>query len=120
VVRVQVTQTFTNPGNGWVEGLYVFPLPADCAVDELRMQIGERTVVGEIRERQAAHAAYEQARREGRRASLVDQERPKMFTSSVANIPGGAVTISIGYPSRPLPGRLLHARYADITPYTPG
>ena len=69
VVRVQVTQTFTNPSNDWIEGLYVFPLPTDCAVDELRMQIGERTIVGEIRERPAAHAAYERrGARVGRRA----------------------------------------------------
>ena len=124
VVRVQVTQTFTNAGNGWVEGLYVFPLPADCAVDELRMQIGERTIVGEIRARQAAHEAYEQARREGRRASLVDQERPNMFTSAVANIPpGGTVTISIGY-LESLPyrdGRYTLSLPLTITPrYTPG
>ena len=124
VARVEVTQTFSNPGDGWVEGLYVFPLPADCAVDELRMQVGERTVVGEIRERAAARAAYEQARREGRRASLIDQERPNMFVSSVANIaPGSSVTISIAYleaiPYRD--GRYTLSLPLTITPrYTPG
>ena len=124
VARVEVTQTFSNPGDGWVEGLYVFPLPADCAVDELRMQVGERTIVGEIRERAAAHAAYEQARREGRRASLVEQERPNMFVSSVANIPpGGTVTITIAYldaiPYRD--GRYTLSLPLTITPrYTPG
>ena len=124
LARVEVTQTFTNPGSTWVEGLYVFPLPTDSAVDELRMQIGERTVVGEIRERAAAHAAYAQARAEGRQASLVDQERPNMFTTAVANIPpGAAVSITIAYldsiPYRD--GRYTLSLPLCITPrYTPG
>ena len=104
--------------------MYVFPLPADCAVDELRMQVGERTIVGEIRERAAAHAAYEAGRREGRRASLVEQERPNMFVSSVANIPrGGTITITIAYLDSIAyrDGRYTLSLPLTITPrYTPG
>jgi len=98
VARVEVTQRFSNGGECWMEGLYVFPLPEGSAVDELTLKIGERTLVGEIRERAAAHAAYEQARREGRQASLIDQERPNMFATAVANIPpGAAVEVHIAY-----------------------
>jgi len=46
VARVHVTQAFSNAGSDWVEGLYVFPLSADAAVDELFMKIGERTLRG--------------------------------------------------------------------------
>ena len=124
VARVEVTQTFSNPGATWVEGLYVFPLPTESAVDELRMQVGERTIVGEIRERAAAHAAYEQARSEGRQASLVDQERPNMFTTAVANIPpASTVTITIAYLDSIAyrDGRYTLSLPLCITPrYTPG
>jgi Ca-activated chloride channel homolog len=98
VARVYVTQTFSNPSSDWVEGLYVFPLPAGSAVDELVMHVGDRELRGEIKEKQAAHQLYEQAKSAGQRASLTDQERPNMFTTQVANIaPQSSVSIEIGY-----------------------
>jgi len=98
VVRAMVRQQFENPSGDWAEGVYVFPLPEDGAVDHLRMKVGERVIEGVIQERAAAKAAYVQARQEGRRASLVEQERPNVFTTSVANIPPGAViAIEIEY-----------------------
>ncbi|MCG8323622.1 MAG: hypothetical protein MI921_29275, partial [Cytophagales bacterium] len=98
VARARVTQRFVNPTNDWVEGVYVFPLPEDAAVDRLRLLIGERQVIGEIMERAAARQAYEQARDAGQRASLVSQERPNIFTNAVANIPPGeAITVEIEY-----------------------
>lgn len=98
VARVKLTQAFTNPGKQWLEGVYVFPLPEDAAVDHMRMQVGERTIEGEIREREEAKRSYEEAKAEGRKASLVEQERPNLFTNSVANIgPGETVTVTIEY-----------------------
>jgi Ca-activated chloride channel family protein len=98
VVRATVRQEFTNPADAWAEGIYVFPLPEDAAVDHLRMRVADRTIEGMIQEREAAKAGYAQARREGKRASLVEQERPNVFTASVANIPPGAsITIEIEY-----------------------
>ncbi|MFL6605463.1 MAG: marine proteobacterial sortase target protein [Steroidobacteraceae bacterium] len=98
IARVQVSQQFTNPSDDWVEGLYVFPLSADSAVDELLMHVGERVIRGDIQLREKARATYEKARSEGRRASLVDQERPNMFTTSVANIaPHSSITVEIAY-----------------------
>ena len=98
VARVYVTQTFTNPSSNWVEGLYVFPLPAGSAVDELTMHVGDREVRGEIKEKQAAHEVYEHAKAAGQQASLTDQERPNMFTTQVANIaPQSSISIEIGY-----------------------
>jgi len=98
VARARVRQEFTNPGSAWTEGVYVFPLPEDAAVDHLRMWIGERVVEGVIKEKAAAKAQYEEAKRAGQRASLVEQERPNIFTTSVANIPpGAAITVEIEY-----------------------
>ena len=98
VVRAIVTQRFTNPSESWVEGKYVFPLPEDSGVDRLRMQIGDRFIEGEIHERQHARRIYEEARAQGQRASLMEQERPNMFTTSVANIgPGETIVVQIEY-----------------------
>jgi Ca-activated chloride channel family protein len=98
VARASVRQEFTNPSRTWAEGIYVFPLPEDAAVDRLRMKVGDRLIEGVVQERTAAKAQYEQAKQEGRRASLVEQERPNVFTTSVANIaPGAAITIEIEY-----------------------
>jgi Ca-activated chloride channel homolog len=96
--RTRVTQHFYNPTSGWVEGVYVYPLPENSAVDTLKMVIGDRIVVGEIKERQEAKRVYEQAKAEGKKAALMEQERPNLFTNSVANIgPGEQIVVQIEY-----------------------
>ncbi len=98
VAQVTVRQEFRNPGSDWVEGLYVFPLPESAAVNALKMHIGERVIVGEIQEKQQARKTYEAARKAGKQASLVEQARPNLFTTSVANLgPGETVVVEIRY-----------------------
>ncbi len=98
IARVNVTQHFTNPSSEWVNGIYVFPLPENAAVDHMKMIIGERVIEGEIKERIQAKKIYTQAKQEGKKASLVEQQRPNIFTNSVANIgPNEKVSISIQY-----------------------
>ncbi|MCB1036953.1 MAG: marine proteobacterial sortase target protein [Acidobacteria bacterium] len=98
ILRGRVSQRFTNPTSGWQEGIYVFPLPETAAVDTLRMRIGERVIEGQIKERKEAKRIYQEAKSEGRKASLVEQERPNLFTNSVANIaPGEEVEVTLEY-----------------------
>jgi Ca-activated chloride channel family protein len=98
VARTRVAQTFHNPGSDWVEGVYVFPLPENAAVDRLRLRIGERVIEGQVKEKQEARRAYTEARREGRKAALIEQQRPNLFTNAVANIgPGEYVRVLIEY-----------------------
>lgn len=98
VLRARVTQKFTNPTKHCIEGVYVFPLPENSAVDTLRMVIGTRVIEGEIHEREEAKQIYEEAKSEGRKASLAEQQRPNMFTTSVASVlPGESVQIEIEY-----------------------
>ena len=93
-----VSQRFSNPTERWLEGVYVFPLPSGAAVHSMRLVIGERIIEGRIEEREAARKTYAAAKREGRKASLVEQERPNIFTTSVANIgPGETVEVRIEY-----------------------
>ncbi|HVG17577.1 MAG TPA: VIT domain-containing protein, partial [Blastocatellia bacterium] len=96
--RVVVTQEFENPFKDKIEAVYTFPLPQNAAVDDMTMRVGDRTVRGRIKRREEARAIYEAARAAGNVASLLDQERPNIFTQSVANImPGEKVTVTISY-----------------------
>lgn len=98
VARVTVTQQFHNPFKDKIEAVYAFPLHQDSAVDDMTMTVGERVVKGVIKEKGEAKRIYDQAKQQGKVASLLDQERPNIFTQSVANIePGEQVTITIRY-----------------------
>jgi len=98
VARVVVSQKFTNPSKKWIEGIYVFPLPTNSAVSRLRMRIGDRFIEGKVKERGAARKIYLQALKQGKKAALTEQERPNIFTNSVANIgPGETVLVQIEY-----------------------
>jgi Ca-activated chloride channel family protein len=107
LARVRVTQTFENPYDEPVEAVYVFPLPYTAAVDDMTMVIGERRIVGLVRRRTEARVVYEQAIARGQTASLLEQERPNIFTQTVGNIrPGQQVRIEISY--------------VDVLPYDQG
>jgi Ca-activated chloride channel family protein len=98
VARVSVTQRFANPFPDPIEAVYTFPLSERAAVDAMTLRSGDRTIRGEIKTREAARAAYEEARKEGKTAALLDEERPNVFTQSVANLmPGSAITVHIEY-----------------------
>lgn len=96
--RTIVTQRFENPADGYVEGIYVFPLPEQAAVDTLKIIEGNRVIVGEVKEKQEAKVIYEAAKARGQAAALLEQERPNIFTNSVANIgPHETVIVQIEY-----------------------
>lgn len=96
--RVDVTQRFVNPFDRPIEAVYVFPLPALAAVDDMTIRVGERTIKGRIERREEARKIYEAARNAGQLAALLDQERPNIFTQAVANIrPGDVIEINIRY-----------------------
>jgi len=96
--QVDVIQTFKNEHYEGVNARYVFPLPDESAVYKLEMKIGERTILGEIKEKQTAKKIYSQAQKQGKKASLITQKRANVFVSQVANIPPGEqITIKISY-----------------------
>lgn len=98
MARVTVMQQFHNPFAEKIEAIYVFPLDENSAVDDMEMKIGERLIKGQIKERSEAAKLYQNAKQQGHVASLLDQERPNIFTQSVANIePGQGITITIHY-----------------------
>jgi len=98
IARVTLRQQFQNPFKDKIEAIYVFPMSQDAAVDRMTMKIGDRIIEGEIKEREEARKIYDAARAAGKVASLLDQERPNIFTQAVANIaPGARIDIEISY-----------------------
>ncbi|WP_308368535.1 MULTISPECIES: VIT domain-containing protein [unclassified Microbulbifer] len=98
VAEVQLEQAFANRSDQWQEAVYVLPLPEQAAVNGLEIQVGERRIVGKVREREQAAQIYKAARAAGKRAALLEQQRPNLFTNKVANIaPGETIRVHIRY-----------------------
>lgn len=98
VSTVTVRQIFQNPGQEWVEAIYVLPLPEDSAVNAMRIKIGERIIEGEIKEKHEAKRIYTQAKAQGKRAGLMQQQRPNLFSTQLANIgPGETVEVELTF-----------------------
>jgi Ca-activated chloride channel family protein len=93
-----VTQHYVNSSAEPIEAVYVFPLPHDAAVYDMEIRIGDRLIKSVIREREEAKRTYEAAKSEGKRTALVEEERPNIFTASVANLmPGDNIDVRLLY-----------------------
>ena len=98
VAEVKVTQVYKNTGKKTLEAIYVFPGSTRAAVHAMRMTIGERVIEAEIMERQKARETYEQAKKEGKTTSLLEQQRPNVFQMNVANIlPNDEIKVELNY-----------------------
>src|SRR5947207_467326 len=98
LARVTLTQIFENAAANPIEAVYTFPPPQNAAVDDMTIQVGDRTIRGVIKKREEARAIYEQAKATGHVAALLDQERPNIFSQAIANImPGEQVSVTISY-----------------------
>jgi len=98
IARSHIKQKFKNISDQWIEAIYVFPLPDTAAVDHMRLLVGERIIEGVIKERLEAKKIYNTAKKQGKKAALIEQERPNLFTNTVANIaPGETVIVEIDY-----------------------
>ncbi len=96
VAGMTVRQTFRNPHRTPIEATYIFPLPSRAAVTGLTVTIGDRRIIGELQERQAARDAYDAAIEAGQRATILEEERPDTFTTRIGNLaPGEEATIEL-------------------------
>ena len=103
--QVRLQQEFEHVGSNAVDVVYAFPLPSDAAVHECVMTIGDRRVVAQIKPAAEAKATYDQARRDGKRAALVEGLRDNLFELSLGNVqPGDGIRIDFSY-ALPLPGK---------------
>lgn len=98
IADVTVTQSYRNEGQSPVEAVYVFPGSTRAAVYGLVMHIADRTIQARIKEKEQAKRDYEQAKQEGKSASLLEQNKPNVFTMNVANIlPGDLIRVELHY-----------------------
>jgi len=98
VAEVTVRQRFRNDRSVAIEAVYLFPLPPEAAVYKMRFRLDERVVEGVVKEKAAARRDYEAALAEGRAATLLEEDRPALFTLSVANIaPGAVIEVELAY-----------------------
>ena len=98
IAEVKVDQVYRNEGKIPIEATYVFPASTRAAVNGLKMTIGERVIEAKIKKRDQARREYEQARSQGRSATLLEQQRPNVFQMNVANImPGDEIKVELAY-----------------------
>lgn len=96
--RVTITQRFRNRGSAHIEAVYKFPLTEGAAVCGFGGVISGREIRGEVEEREKAFELYDEALTKGDLATLLDQERPNIFTLSVGRIdPGAEAVIRVDY-----------------------
>lgn len=93
VAYAEINQTFINPYAIALEGKYQFPLPENSAVKQLIIKMGDKEIIGEIMEKKSAKVLYQKVKKQGRKASLVEQHRPNLFTNKIANIPAQSTVV---------------------------
>lgn len=104
IADVTITQVYINRSQRPIEAVYIFPGSTNAAVYAMEMQIGRRVITAEIREKQEARDEYENAKADGKTASLLEQQRPNIFTMNVANImPGDSIIVRMSYTERLIP-----------------
>src|SRR5579859_2158464 len=98
LVSIDLQQWFSNPFQTSIEVEYLFPLPAQAALVDFQLRIGERTIQAALHELQAGRRAYQEAVQSGQRASLLEERRPNMFAVKIGNIqPGEGVMAMLRY-----------------------
>jgi Ca-activated chloride channel homolog len=98
IADVIVTQVYKNEGKTPLEAIYIFPASTRAAVYGMKMTIGKRTIIAKIQERKEARRQYEEAKQQGKSASLLEQQRPNVFQMNVANIlPGDVIQVELKY-----------------------
>jgi Ca-activated chloride channel homolog len=98
IADVKVRQIYRNEGARPINASYVFPASTRAAVYSMRMQLGNEIIIAKIKEREQAKKEFEKAKEEGKSASLLEQQRPNVFSMSLANImPQEQVEIELRY-----------------------
>ena len=98
IAETYVTQTYANEGKNPINAKYIFPASTKVSVHGMKMQIGDQIVTAQIKEKEEAKQEFEQAKSEGKSASLMEEQRPNVFSMDVANImPGDTVHIELHY-----------------------
>ena len=118
IADVTIRQVYVNSGKNPLEAIYTFPMSTRAAVYAMQMTIGNRVIRAQIEEKQKARADYEKAKQEGKRASLLEQSRPNVFTMNVSNImPGDTIMVELRYTELLVPEK---GQYSFVYPTVVG
>ncbi|MEM7296904.1 MAG: VIT domain-containing protein [Bacteroidota bacterium] len=118
IADVRLSQVFVNRGQKPIEAIYVFPGSTQAAVYGMEMHVGGRKITAEIAERKLAREKYKRAKENGKRASLLEQNRPNVFQMNVANImPGDTIRVLLSYTELITPEE---GKYKFVLPTTVG
>ena len=125
IADVTVRQVYVNSGKHPLEAIYTFPMSTKAAVYGMKMTIGTRIIRAKIEEKKKAREDYEKAKQEGKRASLLEQSRPNVFTMNVSNIMvGDTIIVELNYTELLVPEKGVYSfvyptvvgpRYSDKT-----
>ena len=98
IADVAIRQTYRNDGARPINARYVFPASTRAAVYAMRMKIGDQVIIAKTKEREKARQEFEKAKEGGKSASLLEQDRPNVFSMNIANIIAGEqVEIELRY-----------------------
>jgi Ca-activated chloride channel family protein len=98
IADVTVRQIYENQGNRPLHARYVFPASTRAAVYGMTMTVGNQRVVAKIEERERAKRDFDKAKEEGKSASLLEEDRPNVFSMNVANIlPRDTIAVELKY-----------------------
>lgn len=98
IADVRIMQKYSNEGTRPISARYIFPASTRAAVHGMTMTVGEQVIEARIKERQVAQNEFDRAKKQGKNASLLQQQRPNVFSMDVANImPAATVDIELHY-----------------------
>jgi Ca-activated chloride channel family protein len=103
----KITQVFFNP-NGWqLEGEYIFPLPAEAAINEFQMTMNGQMVKGELLAADKARKIYEDTVRRMIDPGLLEYAGRGLFKARV-------------FPILPQQDLTITFTYTELLPYDSG
>ncbi len=118
IADVAVTQVYKNYGSRPINARYVFPASTRAAVNGLRMTLRDQVIEAQIQERKQAKKTFEQAKQAGKTATLLEQQRPNVFSMNVANVmPGDRIEVTLRYTELLVP---TEAKYELVFPTVVG
>ena len=98
VAEVQVLQFYVNDSETEVDCFYEYPLDENGAICRFEVELQDKCLIGEVKEKTEAKLEYEAAVQRGETAALLEQSKPDIFKQQIGNIPAKSrITIRIVY-----------------------
>jgi len=98
VSETKMEQVFINSSSDPIEAIYIYPLNHNAAINDMQFIVNNRIIESKIKEKSVAKKEYKKAKEDGKRASIVTQERPNIFKQSIANImPNDTINVIISF-----------------------